>query len=287
MATKTKTRRWIPCQSYDLEAMESWLEEMARCGWRLEQVGCFGCTAAFAAAAPQMVRYRLTSAMDADTFGTEAWLGPSEESRCLYAAYGWEYVAKRGPFYIYRTRDPAAREVDTDPHTQALVLRSLHRRARESLLTLVLLFFLVYPLTLNWWEILRTLWQHAPAAFLLYLILFLWITGVLPGRARHYRCLCRQLEAGQSLDHGDPLASPGPPVSAGQRPAPGAAGGLPGSRRVAQAGLMRDYSSRLIFWMAFFSRREIWAWEIPIRAETSIWVFPQKIGDGECVSPVR
>lgn len=104
MATKTKTRRWIPCQSYDLEAMESWLEEMARCGWRLEQVGCFGCTAAFAAAAPQMVRYRLTSAMDADTFGTEAWLGPSEESRCLYAAYGWEYVAKRGPFYIYRTR---------------------------------------------------------------------------------------------------------------------------------------------------------------------------------------
>ena len=48
MATKTKTRRWIPCQSYDLEAMESWLEEMARCGWRLEQVGCFGCTAAFA-----------------------------------------------------------------------------------------------------------------------------------------------------------------------------------------------------------------------------------------------
>lgn len=204
MATKTKTRRWIPCQSYDLEAMESWLEEMARCGWRLEQVGCFGCTAAFAAAAPQMVRYRLTSAMDADTFGTEAWLGPSEESRCLYAAYGWEYVAKRGPFYIYRTRDPAAREVDTDPHTQAPVLRSLHRRARESLLTLVLLFFLVYPLTLNWWEILRTLWQHAPAAFLLYLILFLWITGFSLARARHYRCLCRQLEAGQSLDHGIP-----------------------------------------------------------------------------------
>lgn len=206
MATKTKTRRWIPCQSYDLEAMESWLEEMARCGWRLEQVGCFGCTAAFAAAAPQMVRYRLTSAMDADTFGTEAWLGPSEESRCLYAAYGWEYVDKRGPFYIYRTRDPAAREVDTDPHTQALVLRSLHRRARESLLTLVLLFFLVYPLTLNWWEILRTLWQHAPAAFLLYLILFLWITGFSLARARHYRCLCRQLEAGQSLDHWRPRA---------------------------------------------------------------------------------
>ncbi len=204
MATKTKTRRWIPCQSYDLEAMESWLEEMARCGWRLEQVGCFGCTAAFAAAAPQAVRYRLTSAMDADTFGTEAWLRPSEESRCLHAAYGWEYVAKRGPFYIYRTRDPAAREVDTDPHTQALVLRSLHRRARESLLTLVLLFFLVYPLTLNWWEILRTLWQHAPAAFLLYLILFLWITGFSLARARHYRCLCRQLEAGQSLDHGIP-----------------------------------------------------------------------------------
>ncbi|WP_417339556.1 hypothetical protein, partial [Evtepia gabavorous] len=125
-------------------------------------------------------------------------------SRCLYAAYGWEYVAKRGPFYIYRTRDPAAREVDTDPHTQALVLRSLHRRARESLLTLVLLFFLVYPLTLNWWEILRTLWQHAPAAFLLYLILFLWITGFSLARARHYRCLCRQLEAGQSLDHGIP-----------------------------------------------------------------------------------
>lgn len=130
------------------------------------------------------------------------------------------------------------------------------------LLTLVLLFFLVYPLTLNWWEILRTLWQHAPAAFLLYLILFLWITGFSLARARHYRCLCRQLEAGQSLDHRDPLASPGPPVSAGQRPAPGAAGGLPGSRH--QAGLMRDYSSRLIFWMAFFSRREIWAWEIQV-----------------------
>ena len=36
------------------------------------------------------------------------------------------------------------------------------------------------------------------------LILFLWITGFSLARARHYRCLCRQLEAGQSLDHGIP-----------------------------------------------------------------------------------
>ena len=37
-----------------------------------------------------------------------------------------------------------------------------------------------------------------------------------------------------------------------------------------------DHSSCLIFWMAFFSRREICAWEMPMWAETSIWVFPSK-----------
>lgn len=243
-------------------------------GW--SQVGCFGCTAAFAAAAPQMVRYRLTSAMDADTFGTEAWLGPSEESRCLYAAYGWEYVAKRGPFYIYRTRDPAAREVDTDPHTQALVLRSLHRRGAGELAHPGSALF---PGLSPDAELVGDIAYFVAARSRCLPALPDPVSvdnGVLPGSGPPLPLpVPGSWRPGRAWTTGSP-ASPGPPVSAGQRPAPGAAGGLPGSRRVAQAGLMRDYSSRLIFWMAFFSRREIWAWEIPIRAETSIWVFPSK-----------
>ena len=29
-------------------------------------------------------------------------------------------------------------------------------------------------------------------------------------------------------------------------------------------------------WMAFFSSRETWAWEMPTSAETSIWVLPSQ-----------
>ena len=48
-----------------------------------------------------------------------------------------------------------------------------------------------------------------------------------------------------------------------------------------------DHSSCLIFWMAFFSRREICAWEMPMWAETSIWVFPQRSAGGGWFSPGR
>ena len=61
MAEKVKKRRLLePCPAYDVERIESWLQDMAREGWVLEGqsaywLGFF----TFVKADPQEIRYRL------------------------------------------------------------------------------------------------------------------------------------------------------------------------------------------------------------------------------------
>ena len=59
--------------------------------------------------------------------------------------YDWEYVARRKDFYIYRSFDPCARELNTDPEVQALALNAVKKRQRGTVLQL-LFWVVVYPL---------------------------------------------------------------------------------------------------------------------------------------------
>ena len=70
---------------------------------------------------------------------------PDEAQVELCAQYRWEYVARHGQFYIYRSADPSARELNTDPKVQALALNAVKKRLVSDLISL-LVWTVLYPL---------------------------------------------------------------------------------------------------------------------------------------------
>lgn len=198
-----KTRRWIPCADHDVEAMESWLTDLAAQGWFLEEDGFCFAWATFVRGEPRPVRYRLTSSLRSMDFGSEGWLGPGEEALALHASYGWEYVAKRGNFYVYRAQDEDARELDTDLQTQALVLQALHRRENSAILSCVI-WGMLYPLVLMWTDPLLTVLEAGLWPFVAFLAVVLWFFGSRLARSLHYHRLRKALQAGRGLDHRKP-----------------------------------------------------------------------------------
>jgi hypothetical protein len=73
---------------------------------------------------------------------------PDPELVELSKKYSWEYVAKRKDFYIFRSFDPSARELNTDPEVQALALNAVKKRQRNTLFSSVF-FLLIYPVLLT------------------------------------------------------------------------------------------------------------------------------------------
>lgn len=117
-------RRLLPCPIYDVESVESWLSDLA------SQEGLFLAKenflaggllgfAKFEPGVPCAVKYRLEC-------GPEYLSGlnePAPEAVELNEKYGWDYVARCDRFYIYRSFDPKARELNTDPQVQAFALK--------------------------------------------------------------------------------------------------------------------------------------------------------------------
>lgn len=121
----------IPCPDYDIEGMESWLSDMAASGLMLKKDGFFANFASFEECTPCKVRYRLQAASEKKSILSEDNREPDDEVIEIARHYGWEYVASRGRFYIYRTNDPQARELNTDPEVQALVIGEVRKRERR------------------------------------------------------------------------------------------------------------------------------------------------------------
>lgn len=200
---RNKRRCWIPCPTYDLEAMESWLTELAAEGWFLAEDGLCFAWAVFLRGAPQPVKYRLTASLQPAGFGSDGWLGPEQEARALHAAWGWEYVAKGGNFYVYRAWDKDAREPDTEPQTQELVLRAVHQRENRALFSCVF-WGLLYPLFLMRTDPLLTVLEAGLWPVVIGLGVVLWFFCFYLVRSLHYRRLRKRLQAGQGLDHQKP-----------------------------------------------------------------------------------
>lgn len=114
---KKYIRRMIPCGSFDIERIESWLQDMAAEGLHQayrKRVGCFE------RGEPKAVRYRVQpkkARYDDDI--------PDKSTRELFAEYGWDYVTELGEFYVYRSEDPNARELNTEPGIQAQAFKRL------------------------------------------------------------------------------------------------------------------------------------------------------------------
>lgn len=141
---RKKVWRLPPCPNYDIEGTENWLEDMAMEGLFLAENGFLGGIARFERQNPRPVRYRLAASPEAPSLLND-YDAPPEEQVELSAELGWDYVCRRGSFYIFRTADPNARELDTDPQVQALALKAVAKRERRQLLCifLYLLLFLL------------------------------------------------------------------------------------------------------------------------------------------------
>lgn len=125
-----KVHRMLPCPAYDIEGVESWLEDMAKEGLLLDKKSPFGSSfLRFVPAMPQKVRYRLEPKVK----GLEHNWEPPEEARGLAANYGWEFVCAFEMFYIYRTVRAHAPEMNTDNLVQAASLKRLKKDLVSSL----------------------------------------------------------------------------------------------------------------------------------------------------------
>lgn len=141
--------RFIPCPKYDISGMECWLSEMAMQGFHLIQDGIFCGVATFEKSTPQKVKYCLQAAEKSTSMWADNNGDPDEEVIELSKEFGWEYVAKRGEFHIYRTNDPFARELHTDKEVQALAMNTMKKRQRDNIFN-SLFYGFVYP-----WLIMR------------------------------------------------------------------------------------------------------------------------------------
>ena len=128
-----RTYRLCPCSPMDVEGIQSWLEDLAREGLILETDGEFLGVFTFRKESPKQLRYRLNPAREKRGFWNDNDT-PDPEEKEYSAQCGWEYVVHYGSFHIYRSDDPRARPLHTDPAVQALAMDALRKQQRNLLL---------------------------------------------------------------------------------------------------------------------------------------------------------
>lgn len=139
---KQEYKELRPVGTYDVAALESWLEERAREGYRLIRFkGLYGIFH-WEGAAP--CRYRLQPLLREEG-------RPKREMMETYQEMGWEYVCTlAGTFHVWQCDDPTAPELDTDPVVQGMGYGYLRRKMRLRLLRLpgillLLVVIFLYP----------------------------------------------------------------------------------------------------------------------------------------------
>ena len=120
-------RKSCPISIYDVAAVETWLEDLARKG---ENPVCFtGSRVDLLLDEPWECRFRLQP--------LQRWKEALDPERVeAYRSMGWRLVGQLGPFWVWRCDDPNAPELDTDPVVQSMGYGYLERKMRRHLLRL-------------------------------------------------------------------------------------------------------------------------------------------------------
>lgn len=167
--------RLIPCPQYDVSGIECWLSDMAKQGYQLQKDGFFAGVATFEKTTPQTVVYQLQPAEKSTGMWADNNGDPDEEAVELSKAYGWEYVAKRGEFHIYRTSETDARDLHTDPEVQAIAMNAMRKRQRDNIFSGVF-WGLFYPWLLFKGKIMMSIVHVGTIPMLLVMIACLWMS---------------------------------------------------------------------------------------------------------------
>ena len=88
--------RTCPCYQWDVEGIQTWLEDMAAKGLHVEADGAFFGIFSFLKGEPKTVRYRLTPVKQKRGFFADNDV-PDQEEQEFSESCGWEYVLRHGP----------------------------------------------------------------------------------------------------------------------------------------------------------------------------------------------
>ncbi len=172
-----------PYYTYQIDAIESWLDEQARSGLFLD--GRHGTFLTFKKAAPRFLRYRIDLKRDIGYAG-------EEERIAAYGELGWEYVCDLNSHAdVYVCRDSNATELNTDENILHEVLDKLLRNeiwwGAAGIIILPLLW-LENLLPKNWGGYSGVYDRMINGMFLLFVVLtvLLILTWVIPAALRLY-----------------------------------------------------------------------------------------------------
>lgn len=164
--------KFLPVELYDMRGLEEWLSAMAAQGLHLAYLGQY--VARFEPGPPRPdVRYALDVIQD--------WDGFDPERNENYAEMGWDYVTTLNNLYcVYRSQDPSAPALHTDPVTQSYTFKWLLRRRFWWLLFIVpycifSLWKALSGLFINPWSALELLLLNTAAACLLLVFLICYV----------------------------------------------------------------------------------------------------------------
>ena len=163
MKEKQTIHRLCPCHHYDIEGIQTWLEDMAKEGWLLEKGGYGLGTFTFNRNQPIQCRYRLEVIFE----GKKSYQERLEYLEML-KDFGWTHVTDFQGFEIFRTEDPNATEISTDPVVQSLTLKKLNRAGIHRILFLVFYFSLqFFNRRLSWMYFFRSAVSLGPMAMIM------------------------------------------------------------------------------------------------------------------------
>jgi len=201
---KNKTLyRLPPCRGWDIERMESWLEDMAAQGLHLRQDGFFCGVASFERGAKKRVRYRLEPALKGTSPYGDNGGDPDDEALEINEQMGWQYAAKTEGFHIYRCEDADAPELNTDPQVQALVFKKVRGRMIDSAVG-SFLYLIVSPILWVRGGFLLTMIAIGTPLALMGAALLLWGLVNSVTRAVYFARLRRRLLQEGDIDHRKP-----------------------------------------------------------------------------------
>lgn len=191
--------RLAPCPAYDVEGMESWLSDLAEQGLFLTKDGFFCGFGFFEKGEPRKLKYRLQASEVQGGFLSDGE-EPEEEQQELSEALGWEFLTRRGEFYIYRSLEENVRELNTDPAVQELSLKMIQKRQRSAIGS-TFFWIVIFPLLRGSKNGLIAPMLYMKTWFYLFSVLLVaWFVISSVKEAVYYARLRKKLKQGEELN---------------------------------------------------------------------------------------
>ncbi len=150
-------RRPFFYEPFEKAALTRLLEEEEARGWRLTGLDT---GLVFARSAPKQARYSPALVDSADPYD----VNPSEETREYMdycAAAGWAYVCGSGKWRIFRTEDPDAPSIESDPALELELVHSVCKKSRNYHIMLAGVMGLLLILSAPVWNWVRFCTQYS------------------------------------------------------------------------------------------------------------------------------